>query len=304
MLNYEERRKYRQGGFEYLLDDVEKTAWINKGRIPRVRRYRLPDHVIIDGQCYTIESVELGAFLCPNYLHHLVIPDSYTYIADGAFFFRSKRLRSVYIGKGLEYIDNFSKLLKTPCFVIDKENPHLKLVDGMILSKDGKAVWASKKRKRRHVVLPEGVEEVNQIAFSSFEEMETLTMPNTLKKTTDNSFSSCPRLRSVVLPEGFTDCGIQCFMEDVGLTFVDLPSTLTNLGCETFYGCKSLRTVILRSKQIPKHSDAFCEVPTDELRLYVPAQLVEHYRRLPNWNYIKNILPIEEHQTEIDNAKR
>ena len=93
-------------------------------------------------------------------------------------------------------------------------------------------------------------------------------------------------------------------MEDVGLTFVDLPSTLTNLGCETFYGCKSLRTVILRSKQIPKHSDAFCEVPTDELRLYVPAQLVEHYRRLPNWNYIKNILPIEEHQTEIDNAKR
>ena len=52
------RREYKQGKFIYLLDDEEKTAWIDKGHIGRCHRYRLPDHVMIDGERYTVESVE------------------------------------------------------------------------------------------------------------------------------------------------------------------------------------------------------------------------------------------------------
>ena len=49
-----ERREYCQNGFVYLLDDEEKTAWIKQGRIKRCRRYRLPDHVMVDGISYRI----------------------------------------------------------------------------------------------------------------------------------------------------------------------------------------------------------------------------------------------------------
>ena len=79
------RRKYRQGKFVYLLDDEEKTAWIDKGHIGRCRSYRLPEHVMIDGERYTIESVKIGAFYIPGTLRHLVIPNSINYIDENAF---------------------------------------------------------------------------------------------------------------------------------------------------------------------------------------------------------------------------
>lgn len=76
-----ERRKYKQDGFKYLLNDEEKTAWIVKApRIGRRSRYRIPDHVIINGERYDIESVEIYAFKEAKCLKHLVIPDSIVYI--------------------------------------------------------------------------------------------------------------------------------------------------------------------------------------------------------------------------------
>ena len=291
------RREYKQGKFIYLLDDEEKTAWIAKGHIGRCRRYHLPDHVMVDGERYTVESVEHGAFCCTSQLRHLVIPDSYNYIDEDAFVF-CDHLRSVFIGKGVETIDNFNGLLATPCFVIDKENPHLKYVDGIIVSKDGRKVWAAKNSRRRHIMLPEGVEEVNQYAFSGCIKMESLTPPSTLLRTRDNSFSCCPKLRSVIFPEGFESCGTQSFMEDDSLTNVDLPSTLNDLGFETFVDCLNLRTVVLRS---PKKLD--CKgsfgawdnnIPLPNAILYVPADLVEQYRQDPEWGVFKHILPIEE----------
>ena len=98
------RREYKQGKFVYLLDDKEKTAWIAKGHIGRCRRYRLPDHVMIDGERYTVESVEAGAYNRPRTLRHLIIPDTFNYVDEWAFL--CDNLRSVYIGKGLDYLDS------------------------------------------------------------------------------------------------------------------------------------------------------------------------------------------------------
>ena len=288
------RREYSQDGFVYLLDDEEKTAWIKQGRIKRCRRYRLPDHVMIEGVCYTVESVEIGAYNCPRTLRHLVIPDSVHYVDENAFYCQHD-LRSVFIGKGVEYLDNFNSLLHSQnmYFCIDKDNPHLKYLDGMILSKDGKKVLACPK-DRQQVTIPEGVEEINHYAFSGFSKLESISLPRTLRRTRDNSFSCLPKLRSVVLPEGFEICGTQCFMEDENLTRVDLPSTITDLGWETFVDCSNLQTVVLRMpKVIEKVMGCFEGVPTDTFHLYVPAALVEQYREHPVWSVFKNILPIE-----------
>ena len=52
------RREYKQSEFVYLLDDEEKTAWIAKGHIGQWQRYCIPDHVMVDGERYIVESVE------------------------------------------------------------------------------------------------------------------------------------------------------------------------------------------------------------------------------------------------------
>lgn len=287
------RREYRQDGFVYLLDDEEKTAWIKQGRIKRCHRYRLPDHVMVDGVRYTIESVEAGAYNRPRTLRHLIIPDSFNYVDEWAFC--CDNLRSVFIGKKMDYFDNwtFCHCKKLRYIHIDKDNPYLKQVDGMILSKDGKRVLACTK-DRQQVIIPFGVEEINHYAFSGFSRLETIILPSTLRRTRDNSFSCLQKLRSVVLPEGFEICGTQSFMENENLTYIDLPSTITDLGWETFMDCSNLQTIVLRvPKVIEKVMGCFEGVPTDTCRLYVPAEQVEQYRKHPGWGVFQNIFPIE-----------
>ena len=296
-LDYHSRRKYKQGKFLYLLDDKEKTAWIAKGHIGRCRRYRIPDHVMIEGVRYTVESVEIGAYNSPRTLHHLVIPDTINYVDEDTLYYFDN-LRSVHIGKRVEYLNgwNFRFCPKLHIFHIDKENPHLKYDNGLILSKDGKVLLASRV-DRPHVIIPDGVEEIEQVAFWYHDKLESVTFPKTLRKIGDNSFSNCPKLREVVLPEGFENCVVQCFMENVNLNYVDLPSTFTDLGHETFVDCPKLQTVILRS---PKKLDFnysfgayFQEAPMVNPHLYVPANLVEQYRQDSNWSVFKHILPLE-----------
>ena len=290
------RRKYKQGRFVYLLDDDEKTAWIAKGHIGRCRRYRLPDHVMIDGDRYTVESVEAGAYGSPRTLRHLIIPDTFKYVDELAFL--CNNLRSVYIGKGLEYLDSwtFCHCNKPNVFLIDKGNPHLKYENGMVLSKVGKKLWTSF-IKRPHVVIPEGVEEIHDCAFMNDHMLESVTFPKTLRKMGDNSFGNCTKLRELVLPEGFEKLWIQSFFENTNLSHVDLPSTLIDLGHETFVDCPNLETVVLRSPKKLENKSCFGNWdnadPLQNATLYVPDNLVEQYRQDPKWNVFTHIEPIK-----------
>ena len=199
------RRKYKQGKFVYLLDDEEKTAWIEKGHIGRCRKYRLPDHVMIDGERYTIESVEAGAYNKSRTLRHLTIPDTFNYVDEWAF--DCNNLRSVYIGKGLDYLDSwtFCHYEKLHHFQIDKDNTYLKYENDMVLSKDGKKLLAAYivGKCPSQLNIPDGVEEIGQYVFIGSTKLESVTFPSTLRKMGDNSFGMCQNLRSVVLPEGF-----------------------------------------------------------------------------------------------------
>ena len=44
---YEERRRVRQGDFEYLVDDDDRTAWISEGHCGGARVYTMPGKVTI-----------------------------------------------------------------------------------------------------------------------------------------------------------------------------------------------------------------------------------------------------------------
>ena len=294
-LDIYERREYRQNGFVYLLEDEEKTAWIKKGRIKRCSRYRLPDHVMLNGVRYTIIGVEAGAYNHPRTLHHLVISDS-IHDFDEYCFDSFKNLESIHLGKGWDYMDGwyFINCPKLRTIHIDKDNPYLKVHDGMVLSKDGKMVYLGF-ADRKHLTIPDGVEGIGQCAFWQHKKLETIQFPKTLRKIGDNSFSNCPKLRSVVLPEGFRECVVQSFIENENLNLIDFPSTFLKMGCQTMIDCPNLQTIVLRAPQVVETSDGhpYGGIPTDTCRLYVPAELVEQYREHPVWRAFKYIFPIE-----------
>lgn len=286
--DYKERRLYRRGKWEYLLNDEAKTAWIYSApSLGRLKRYRIPDSVIIDGEKYVIEKVDLGVFRKAKYLEHLVIPDSIGIIEESNFDFLP-HLKSIYIGKGLQNLSYWPFIMnkKLSTIIIDKDNPHLECDKGIVYSRGGlRAIKLFMKKK--NLVIKEGVEEIFHYFDSANTNIESIVFPSSLKKIGDNSFSECRKLKRVVLPEGFEDCFCQCFTEDDELEYVDLPSTMTHLHAETFALCPKLKTLIIRTNSVlaPQGFGKRpfpLEIPAD-CTVYVPLPLVDEYRKHPLW---------------------
>lgn len=249
MKKAEERRIYRNNGWEYLLDDEDRTAWINKGHIGRCHRFRVPDHVIVDGMEYTITSIEVSAFKRVKTLRHLVIPDTITYVDEDVFCFQPN-LRSIYVGKGVDYLSSwhFRCNAKLSSSVISTDNPHMKVVNNLILSGNGKSVLRTV-RDCESYDIPEGVKIINAIAFMGNEKLKSVRMPDSLKYIGRNAFDNCTDLSSVLLNEGLQKIEDQCFYDCVKLENAKLPSTLSYIGHEAFYGCP-----LLTSTQLTYHS--------------------------------------------------
>ncbi len=206
-----DRREYRQGRYVYLLDDNNDTAWIKQGHIGRSKTYRIPASVNIEGVCFTVTSVELGAYNRPRTLRHLIFPDTIEYIDEDEFS-NLPNLRSVHIGKGVQYLNNWHfrccPMLHT--ITIDKQNPYLRVQDGLVLTQDGTTLLRSLFR-RRELIIPEGVKYVEKVAFWYDDKLESVTFPSSLREIGDSSFLDIPNLKRLVIPEGSEEQIVPCF---------------------------------------------------------------------------------------------
>lgn len=62
----EKLREYRQGGITCRLDDEKKLARLAKITTGRRRKFRIPDHVMVDGVKYAIDDIaHLEVLICP-----------------------------------------------------------------------------------------------------------------------------------------------------------------------------------------------------------------------------------------------
>jgi putative DeoR family transcriptional regulator (stage III sporulation protein D) len=51
--------------------------------------------------------------------------------------------------------------------------------------------------ENKDIIIPEGFEEIGENAFRDFENLETITLPKSLKKISACAFSGCQRLKKV-----------------------------------------------------------------------------------------------------------
>lgn len=296
---FNERRLYRSKRWAYLLDDDDKTAWIVKGHIGRCRRYRVPESIDVDGQRYTITSIEIDAFNRPRTLRHLTIPDSIEYVDEDVFTFMPK-LRSIHIGTGVRHLTNwhFRRMESLiPLFInhLNQCDSPVRISCDLLLTGDGLTVMRTMKY-RRHYVIPEGVDTIFACAMWENPILEEVTLPSTLKVVGDNGLSHNPRLKRLVFPEGFETFDVQGLMNDTGLEYLDLPSTLLQL-TDSLYGCTSLQTLIIRTPRVFDQSHLYLDDIPHSCRILVPSPLVESYKMHPLWkNFTIESVPAEDQE--------
>lgn len=150
---------------------------------------------------------------------------------------------------------------KLEYFDLESRQRALKSIDGVLYSKKGDRLICCP-AGRRHLVIPEGVTEIEPRVFSCCD-IESVEFPDSLRIIGEGAFSHCDKLKSIKFGNGIEKIGSQ--NDDEGCFFaycteleeIEFPPSLKYLGKNAFYGCKNLKRVRFNDGLMVIDKDAF-----------------------------------------------
>ncbi len=95
------------------------------------------------------------------------------------------------------------------------------------------------------VVIPEGIEKVEPMAFAGNEKVRKIVIPDTVTEIGDKAFALCPNLEEVQFGNGIKSIGDSAFSRCKSLSNIDLPTQLEHLGRCAFRNCSQLKSITL-----------------------------------------------------------
>lgn len=114
-------------------------------------------------------------------------------------------------------------------------------------------------RKQKNVVIPDGVERIGNQWFRGCE-VESVTVPASVREIGADAFSECESLREVVFQgqSKLKTIGKGAFSGCKNLAKIDLPRELTSIEDMAFYGCESLEDIKLPDRLERVGEYCFC----------------------------------------------
>ena len=125
--------------------------------------------------------------------------------------------------------------------VVDERNESYKSLNGMLLSKDGKALIRG---VNGDVTIPASVTSIGVGAFEGCS-LTNVTIPASVTSIGEGAFNDCANLTSVTIPNSVTNIGEWSFSGCIGLTNVMIGSGVTSIGASAFSGCSGLTSVTI-----------------------------------------------------------
>lgn len=110
----------------------------------------------------------------------------------------------------------------------------------------------------KEVILPEGLEEIEERAFEDNPYLEKVVLPSTLKNIGDLAFADCIRLKGINIPEGVEKIAPGCFKNCKLLKSIVLPSSVKRICREAFYQ-SGLNTISLPNGLLDIEEGAFAK---------------------------------------------
>lgn len=138
-------------------------------------------------------------------------------------------LNTVVIGKNIEKIGewgiaNCSNLKEIQ---VSAENPNFKSLDGILYNKDLTEL----------LVYPNGKTPIEKDKDDNIISGGIVTLPDTIKKITNNAFYLCGNLWRINFNQGLEEVGDKAFLKCVNLQNVYFPNTLKKIGVDSFSYC-------------------------------------------------------------------
>lgn len=151
---------------------------------------------------------------------------------------------------------------------ISIKSPHYVEIDGIIYTKDMRTLIVGS-AGLRHAEVPEGVEKITDFAFYR-SEIESVKLPDSVKRIEDEAFSHCHNLKEINLGNGVKQFGNYVFTWTENLTKVDLPPSLQRVGEYDFYK-SNIKSITLNEGLENINRDAFSGTGIE--KLYIPGSV-------------------------------
>lgn len=87
------------------------------------------------------------------------------------------------------------------------------------------------------------VTEIGGSAFDGYDYLESVTIPNTIKRIGSCAFQDCEKLASINLPNSIKEIGGHAFRNCKSLTSIVIPDSITTIESYIFYGCENLKSI-------------------------------------------------------------
>lgn len=135
----------------------------------------------------------------------------------------------------------------------------------------------------REIVLPESIVIISDRAFLRCFQLSSVNIPSRVRKIKDRSFAGCYALPEAILPSSLESIGPAAFLECESMKTLRIPASVLSLG-EDFMG-SGLEDLYLESHSVvpASFSPFFASFLRKDLRIHVPASLLEQYKADSRW---------------------
>ncbi len=153
----------------------------------------------------TVVTIEDEAFFCCTGLTDITIPSGVQTVGNSVFE-RCENISSVRIEGNVKLDCNpFPGCPRITTIEIDEHNTAMKLVDGVLFSKDGKnLILFPGGSDLPDYCVPDGTEVIQQYAFCSCNALQRIIIPDSVTDIQNASVMNCERLTSINIPDGVT----------------------------------------------------------------------------------------------------
>ncbi|MCL2054994.1 MAG: leucine-rich repeat domain-containing protein [Oscillospiraceae bacterium] len=162
------------------------------------------------------------------------IPETVITVVDQALIsLRGRKIHSLKITKNVEYLSNI-RLPLVENIAIDKENKHYAVKDNVLYTKDmKKLVCYPANREGSSFVVPNTVEVLGESSFWSAYNIESIKLPNNLKKIEPSAFEWSV-ITQITIPKRVTEIPYRCFLLST-IERITFESDTLTIGKEAFY---------------------------------------------------------------------
>ena len=107
------------------------------------------------------------------------------------------------------------------------------------------------------ITLPGSLGDIGRFAFSGCTALQEITVPDQIGRIEDGTFLNCEALKTIRLPDALAYIGEEAFSGDRQLSEVNLPGQLTEIKRRAFAGCWDLREIHLPKALVKIGTEAF-----------------------------------------------